>query len=86
MKYFRVFDGDKREISYLQALRIVTGRFRDCQMVRDMLTIPNRIPGIASYVLVVDENKPNMVPMAGLECLVPHGYEYDEKGDRIDNN
>ena len=83
MKYFREADGNETEISYLEALRSVTGRFVDCQMVRDMLSIPNRIPAIASYIMVKDEKYPEMVPMPGLQCLVPDGYEYDEFGERL---
>lgn len=36
MRYFRCVDGNETEISYNEALRSVTSRFKDCQMVRDM--------------------------------------------------
>lgn len=85
MRYYLIeTDGNEKEISYLEALRLVAGIFEDCQMVRDMLTIPNRIPALGSlYVLVKDEEHPEMIPMPGLFCLVPDGYEYDKLGGRL---
>lgn len=82
--YLKETDGNKTEISYLEALRLVAGIFEDCQMVRDMLSIPNRIPALGySYVLVKDEEHPEMIPIPGSFCLVPDGYAYDKFGKRL---
>ena len=84
MKYYRHELDDytkSEEITYDRALAILLTTYRDNDMTRDMLTIPNQIPCRYSRVSVRDGD---MVSMAGLYCLLPMGNEYDEDGNRIE--
>ena len=75
---------EKREITISEALEVVFGSYGDTDMSRDMLSIPNRIPCRFSVIEVADvTNGHKLVPMAGLEFLVPDGAEYDENGNRL---
>ncbi len=76
---------EKRNISMSEALEVVYGSYGDTDMSRDMLSIPNRIPCRFSEIEVVGvtDGGHKLVPMAGLEFLVPDGAEYDEKGNRL---
>lgn len=86
MKYFRCdyISGEQQEISYDRALDILLTTWKDTEMTRDMLTIPNNIQCRYSYVVVKDDS--TQIPkcaMPGLINLVPMGAEYDENGKRI---
>lgn len=86
MKYYKIIKsaGKREEITYEEALRTVLGTFRDNDMTRDMLTIPNNINCQFSFVYVEDDtHKPPMVLMAGLWNMLPDDVEYDEEGNRI---
>ena len=83
LKFFRQrYDLDERsEISYDEALDIVLGSWKDTDMVRDMLLIPNRIECMFSRIEVedVDEKGHRMVLMAGLVNQMNDNFEYDEE-------
>jgi len=88
MKYFKQTKGvntPKVEISYDEALNVLLGSFRDNDMTRDMLTIPNRIICRYSVINVEQETEYgiNLVSMAGLCNDIPFGVEYDDNGNRI---
>ena len=88
MKYFKQTKGvntTKVEISHDEALNVLLGSFRDNDMTRDMLTIPNRIECRYSTVYVEQptEYGINIVLMAGLCNDIPDGVEYDDNGNRI---
>jgi len=82
LKYLKQFKGQENweEISHDAALATLLTTFKDSDMTRDMLTIPNWIPCRFSTIQVRDDNR---VAMPGLTCLLPMGYEYDESGNRI---
>ena len=83
MKYFR-FDyvtEERKEISPEKAHDILLTTWKDTEMTRDMLTIPNSI--ICRFSRVDVESDDGMVSMPGLFNLIPDGAEYDEKGNRI---
>lgn len=77
--------GKDEEVTYEQALHIVLGTYRDCDMTMDMLTRGNYIPCQFSEIVVteVQENGMEMYLMPGFECFVPEGAEYDDNGNRI---
>lgn len=56
LKYFKTYyEGDqKTEITYDEALNIMIGTWKDNDMTRDMLTIPNRIQCRFSRIDVED--------------------------------
>lgn len=87
LKYYkRMKDEDKREeISHDEALNVLFGSFRDNDMTRDMLTIPNRIICQFSEIEVVDDRGNNdiRVLMAGLCNMLPMDTAYDDNGMRI---
>lgn len=87
LKYFKRYhtDDGRKEITYEQALDTLLTTYRDNDMTRDMLTIPNNIICRFSTVYVEDhpENGMVMVLMAGLQNNLPMGAEYDEEGNRI---
>lgn len=70
-----------------QALDTLLGTWKDNDMTRDMLTIPNRIQCMYSVisVRVEDDKEPwnSRVLMAGLWNMLPMWVEYDEDGNRI---
>ena len=80
MKYFKIQDGEKQEISYDKALDILLRSYRDNDMTRDMLTIPNRIQCLFSTIEVTSDN--GMILMAGLYNMLPD-YSYDDAGNRL---
>lgn len=85
-KYPRPYNPDTREeITKNEALRILLGTFKDCDMTHDLLTVVNRIECMYSTVEVekVDENGRHMVLMAGLANELPRDVEYDDNGNRI---
>ena len=83
MKYFRVdyVTGEKKEISYEQALDIMLTTWKDTEMTRDMLSIGNCIQCRFSTVRVLTDD--GMTAMPGLYNLLPMGAEYDDNGNRI---
>lgn len=86
MKYYKQIkpDGERTEVPYEEALKSVLSTFRDNDMSRDMLTIPNNINCRYAWVYVVDDShSPGMVMIAGLWNVLPDGVEYDENGNRI---
>lgn len=86
MRYYKVLKsvGQREEVTYEEALRTVLGTFRDNDMTRDMLTVPNNINCQFSWVYVEDDSKkPTMVLMAGLWNMLPDDVEYDEEGNHI---
>lgn len=86
LKYFKKMkpDGWLREVSYKEALNSVLSTFRDNDMSRDMLTIPNRIECRFAWIYVEDHStNPPKVLMAGLWNQLPAFAEYDEDGNHI---
>ena len=82
LKYLKQFKGqdDWEEIDHDAALATLLTTFRDCDMTRDMLTIPNWIPCRFSTIQV---RFGDVVAMPGLTCLLPMDKEYDENGNRL---
>lgn len=79
-------DGQSKEITYNEALDLLLTIYRDNDMTRDMLTIPNRIRLRYSEIVVkaVDDEYPiPIVAMAGYYNLLPDDVEYDDDGNRI---
>ena len=86
MKYYKKFANEERfEIDYDTALETLLTTYRNNDMTRDMLTIPNNIQCRFSTVYVEDDSNPKMpmVLMAGLFNQLPMDTEYDEDGNRI---
>ena len=87
LKYFKKSKGvntPKVEVSYNEALNVLLGSFRDNDMTRDMLTIPNNILCAYSTIYVEDHaGKMPMVLIAGLYNQLPMDVEYDEDGNRM---
>lgn len=88
LKYYKQFHdkpGERKEISYDEALNTLLTTYRDNDMTRDMLTTANRIDCRFSVVDVeeITEDGMRMVLMAGLRNMLPMGTEYDEDGNRI---
>ena len=77
LKYYMCRRGVKKEISYEQALHILLGTFKDCDMTRDLLTVVNRIQCMYSTVEVekITEDGMHMVLMAGLANELPRGVD-----------
>lgn len=74
--------GDRgTEISYEKALDICLGTWRDNDMTRDMLSIPNRIG--CQYGYITSQSEDGMVLMAGLWNIVPMRIEYDKNGNHV---
>ena len=89
LKYYRIphdtrFPAaeDGEEVTYDEALKVLLTVWRDCDMTRDFLTIPNVIPCRFSTIHVVDTDS-TMMPAPGATYLVPAGAEYDDTGKRI---
>lgn len=80
--YSRLYNGDSNweTISYDEALKTVLTTFDDCDLVRDMLTVPN---WITCRLAVIGVKVDGRVLMPGLAFAVPDGCEYDEKGNRL---
>lgn len=87
MKYFKRYHGkeERLEISEEEALDTLLTTYRDNDMTRDMLTIPNNIFCRYSTVYVEDDSDPRftMVLMSGLCNELPMGVEYDDDGNRV---
>lgn len=90
MKYYKRYGTDaKHEISYDEALSTLLGTYKNNDMTRDMLTLPNTILCRLSTVYVEDEASEyarygqTLVNIAGLYNELPMGVEYDENGNRI---
>ena len=83
LKYLKQYKGEDNweEIDFDTALATVLNTFRDCDMVRDMLTIPNWIPCRFSTIRIVKDG--TIASMPGLSCMVPPDSEYDESGNRL---
>lgn len=93
MRYrMRWFDGEKqdwceKELDYDKALDLMLGCYRDNDMTRDMLTIPNHIKLMGDCYIEVSEVKDEdteMVLMAGLVNMLPMGVAYDDDGNRVE--
>lgn len=89
LKYYRIphdtrfaLPDDGNEVDYDEALRVLLSVWRDCDMVRDFLTIPNVIPCRFSTIYVEDTES-HKVPMPGAVYLIPAGAEYDDNGNRV---
>ena len=72
---------DGKEITYDEALNILLTTYRDNDMTRDMLTLPNRIMCRFSTIDVKDGS--GLIPMAGLYNLLPNDMDYDDDGNRV---
>ena len=86
LKYFKRYHGEeeRKEISYNEALDTLLTTWKDTQMTRDMLSIPNNIHCRFSTVYVEDHSSAMpMVLMSGLLNMLPDGVEYDDNGNRI---
>ena len=87
LKYYKRYhskDG-REEIGKDEALATLLTTYRDNDMTRDMLTIPNNIVCRWStvYVEEIMDNGRAMVLMSGLQNELPMGVEYDEDGNRV---
>ena len=78
-------DGRRMQVTYDEAYNSLLGTYRDSDMTRDMLTIPNNIICRYSTIYVEDHSNPKMpiVLMSGLFNQLPMEYEYDDDGNRI---
>ena len=87
LKYFRQdkLDHSRNEITYEEALHIMLGTWKDNDMTRDMLTIPNRIQCMFSQIDVEDHLGGHniMVLMAGMYNMLPMNIDYDEDGNHL---
>lgn len=71
---------ERRLADYDEALRIALGSYRDNDMTRDMLTIPNHIQCVFSTILVREGGGDFETPVGAFNEL-PEGIEYDEDGN-----
>ena len=86
LRYFKRYHGkeERKEITYDEALDTLLTTYRDNEMTRDMLSIPNNIQCRFSTVYVEDHSgKMPMVLMSGLFNMLPDDVEYDDSGNRI---
>lgn len=86
LRYFKRYHGEeaRKEITYDEALNTLLTTWKDNEMTRDMLSIPNNIQCRFSTVYVEDHSgKMPMVLMAGLYNILPDGVEYDNNGNRF---
>lgn len=87
LKYFRQdkLDHSRNEITYEEALHIMLGTWKDNDMTRDMLTIPNTIQCRFSIIEVEDHKGDGdiMVLMAGMYNMLPMNIDYDEDGNHL---
>lgn len=81
MKYFNRLDGKTVEITYEKALDIMLATWKDNDMTRDMLAIPNNIQ--CCFGDIHTQSDDGMCLMAGLWNMLPMGVEYDEDGNHI---
>ena len=87
MQYFRYdyVTGQRKKIDYARALEILLSTYKDNDMTRDMLTIPNSIECRFSRVDVEEPSQYgfNMVSVPGMRNLLPSDAQYDDNGKRI---
>jgi hypothetical protein len=78
MTYLKKYDGsnDWEEVDYDTAYDTLLTRWRDSDVARDMLTIPNYIECRFADIMVKNGN---VVSMPGLRNLVPCDAVYDEE-------
>lgn len=70
-----------KKITREEALETLLSTYRDCDMTRDMLTVPNRIKTPYCDIYVIGNG---LTVMAGLYNVVPDGVKYDKDGNRIE--
>lgn len=84
MRYFKEYeDGELIPVSKREALETVLCNYKDNDMARDMLTIPNRI--LTKYCTIHVKSDDGMIAMAGLYNLLPEDAEYTPEGKRRKN-
>ena len=85
MQYFKEYNGvsEKVRISRSDALRSLLTTYRDNDMTRDMLTIPNRI--LTKFCTIHVKSDDGMIAIPGMYNLLPDDAEYDEGGKRKKN-
>lgn len=71
---------ERRLATYEETLRIALGSYRDNDMTRDMLKIPNNVQCVFSTILVREEDDDFDEPL-GIYGQLPEGVEYDEDGN-----
>ena len=71
---------DWETIDHDEALNTLLTTFKDNDMTRDMLTVPNWIPCRFATIQV---KKDGMVLMPGLSCALPPENRYDDNGNRL---
>ena len=81
-------DTPSKDIAYEEALDIALGTWKDNDMTRDMLMIPNNIQlKTGSYISITGETKyGRLALMAGLWNRLPDGVVYDDEGNRKEVN
>ena len=90
LRFYKQFHGElaRPEISYEEALGTLLTTYKDNDMTRDLLTVPNNIQCRFStiYVEEYDTEHPNYPPvvyMAGCFNNLPD-HRYDDDGRRIE--
>ena len=89
LRYYRVVEhkrmNTREPITYDDALNTLLGSYKNNDMTRDMLTLPNRIKCRFTEIGVekVEDNGRVISSMPGLYNLLPMDAEYDEDGNRI---
>lgn len=79
-------DGTVKEINYDEALDMLLTVYKDSDMTRDFLTIPNRIRISSFSDIVVKDDRGNgeiVCLMAGYYNALPDGVQYDDNCNRI---
>ena len=81
-KEYLISGQQSQNLSFGEALSLVLEVYKDCDMTRDMLTIPNRIR-LTSYsnLVVYSDEEANIAPEI-LNAL-PFEYSYDDDGKRL---
>ena len=82
MKYMIITreTAERRLVDYDEALRIALGSYKDNDMTRDMLTIPNNVQCVFSTILIREDNGDFEKPI-GAYNLTPEGISYDIHGN-----
>ena len=86
LRYFMRWkeDGQETEVSKEEALEALLTIYKDTDVTRDMLTLPNRIQGVYWDMVVKREcDGTFMVLIPGLWNQTPVGVRYDDNGMRI---
>lgn len=82
LRYYNKIDGERIAITYDKALDIMLGTWKDNDMTRDMLQMPNNIQCMFSDIFVEEMTKDGtMVLMAGMWNMLPMDTEYDKEGN-----